>query len=673
MLLQQLLRAHSIFLLHNGNSLSDLYVRLSRSKFCGLLERFWNRFAANWDVLLHGNPAVDVYNGLKLAAGGELGIGVGEEEWGSGEREVLEDFAGRTDGLVDLVVSRFGEPSAAQFDKKAATGKEKSVSDEPEPWMGAGRHVEAPDGVVFSGVGTISRPSVRAISNWMQWIYTYGDYAYGVRDNPSSGRRKRKRKPLLSNTSRHDQLMTEPPPPTQPSQAHPPGIPPPIVSNVERSLESATSAADITRQAENNETENQSSLGATDKWMRYLTLGYGSAWGPISNKTEETKKDNADKDRRDELEATLEETSLQQLEPEPDTDNFEDLLKAQIQQEDNGYFIVGLKGSLEDDPEEDDVPAERILVRTLYVDLLPKSQRSTAVRTSDKPSTSEAEDNNNSADDDTPNLDPTKPKAKTTILRVIVYVHRPFIYTYLFHPRTESLTYASFYRNLHTYFSPLHRPLSSSTSPSKVAARIAAASDTFTTTTISSPFVNAAEGQILALVFDPSTLALHASLPNIPVATPSTTKSRSSAATPLYPQGWSRAEALNVHSSVLDLYTSGRGGGERERSVKTGRGWWVVWVRIGVGREDTWCDDTTEGFDGRYKEAVLVRRARDAVSVLGERLGGKRTTSRFLSFGLGGDGNASLDVSSGWGPKGLAEGVGVDARRYVEGLLSLSR
>jgi hypothetical protein len=33
-------------------------------------------------LLLTGNPIVDIYNGIKLSAGGELGIGVGEEEWG---------------------------------------------------------------------------------------------------------------------------------------------------------------------------------------------------------------------------------------------------------------------------------------------------------------------------------------------------------------------------------------------------------------------------------------------------------------------------------------------------------------------------------------------------------------------------------------------------------------
>src|SRR5262249_24807362 len=221
------------------------------------------------------------------------------------------------------------------------------------------------------------------------WIYSYGEYAYAVRDNPSSDRRKRKRKPPPprrngdesqhssgkpdlkkedSGISRHDQLKTVSTHPTQSSQPHPPGIPPPIVSAVERSLERATSAADMKQQAENKEAErSQPSPGATEKWMKYLKLGYGSTWGPISNKTEETKKEYTDENQRDASEAPIEETALQQLEPEPDIDHFEDLLKAQIQQEDNGHFIIGLKGSLEDDPEEEDVPAEQILRRTLYV------------------------------------------------------------------------------------------------------------------------------------------------------------------------------------------------------------------------------------------------------------------------------------------------------------------
>lgn len=81
------------------------------------------------------------------------------------------------------------------------------------------------------------------------------------------------------------------------------------------------------------------------------------------------------------------------------------------------------------------------------------------------------------------------------------------------------------------------------------------------------------------------------------------------------------------------------------------------------------------------REAFLVRRARD--SDPGTQHGHKSTGSRFGSgvwSGLGmGGGNGSAQsqrmggAAAGWGPKGLAEGIGIDARRYVEDLLSLNR
>ena len=55
---------------------------MTASSFCSILDKYWLRFASNWDVLLHASPAVDIYNGIKLAGAGELGVGVGEEEWG---------------------------------------------------------------------------------------------------------------------------------------------------------------------------------------------------------------------------------------------------------------------------------------------------------------------------------------------------------------------------------------------------------------------------------------------------------------------------------------------------------------------------------------------------------------------------------------------------------------
>jgi hypothetical protein len=135
---------------------------------------------------MHGNPATNLYGGIKLAASGELGMGVGEEERGSGEREVLEGFVGRIDGLVDVIVSKFGD--VVTTEDKAITGKARPVS----PWLGSGSEPATSDGVVFVGTGALSRKSVRDVSHWIEDLYRWGPYAYGVVDNPSSNRRSRR-------------------------------------------------------------------------------------------------------------------------------------------------------------------------------------------------------------------------------------------------------------------------------------------------------------------------------------------------------------------------------------------------------------------------------------------------------------------------------------------------
>lgn len=274
LLVQQLIQAHYIFTLHHG-PMTDLFLRLQRDKFCVVLDRFWSRFSKTWDVLLHGNPATDIFSGLKLSSGGELGVGVGEEEWGSGERDVLEDLARRTEGLVDLIVSRFGDPAPS---KDCASISEK----ESLPWMGSGNHPAASDGIIFGGINAITKPSLRNISVWMRQIYSHGEYAYGVRDNPLRERRKRRRRnpvpvfppepedqsedlqeevptlPQNSENRNHVPDNQHAAPPTETYQnatrdcvtetetiesRAKPGIPPPIVAAAEKSLHKATQKA----------------------------------------------------------------------------------------------------------------------------------------------------------------------------------------------------------------------------------------------------------------------------------------------------------------------------------------------------------------------------------------------------------------------------------------------
>jgi hypothetical protein len=92
-------------------------------------------------------------------------------------------------------------------------------------------------------------------------------------------------------------------------------------------------------------------------------------------------------------------------------------------------------------------------------------------------------------------------------------------------------------------------------------------------------------------------------------------------------------------------------------------------------------NNSSEGSDSaqfntnELREAFLVRRARDSQA------GSAKSSSRFASgmwsgLGMGGGRGQNQRMggaAAGWGPKGLAEGIGIDARRYVEELLSLNR
>jgi hypothetical protein len=75
------------------------------------------------------------------------------------------------------------------------------------------------------------------------------------------------------------------------------------------------------------------------------------------------------------------------------------------------------------------------------------------------------------------------------------------------------------------------------------------------------------------------------------------------------------------------------------------------------------------------REAFLVRRARDTQPTSTKSSGSRFASGMWSSMGIGGGGQSQRmgGTAAGWGPKGLGEGIGIDARRYVEELLSLNR
>lgn len=596
--------------------------------------------------MLDGNPAVDIFNGIKLAGGGELGIGVGEEEWGSGEREVLEGFIGRTDGLVDLVVSRFGDAldltngpsSTASLEPRSSDVNLQVPRDHPRP----------SDGVVFSGIGALTRPSIRSLSGWVDWLHRDGSDAYGVRDNPSSTTRRKRKKiqPSISASfpvvfSKGQDISRSGNPKGAPER---PGIPPSIVTaDKERMTEAQRSASNpgkaLTQeeQSSTNGSTDGSALSA-DAFVKYLTLGvYGSSWGipsgrpPVHSRVsslrqEENGQTPKPKDSSDEVKAKTKTINKPELS--------------------GGYFLIGLRGEIEEDvhveatgpntgpsTDAEDISGgsfsnSRVMMRTLHVERL--------------------KDKDSKTDDDSTDANNAGDESYFDRLRVVVYIQNPFIFTFLFELQTDSLAIPSFYRSLHHQLGPLQRPLLASTSPSRVSQRLwEAAAPRSTASTVSNQ-------PICDLVYDPARLTVHTTIPNIPEPGLAPTNNASP---------WTRVEALSVHSQILNAYTSTRRHtSELERTSKTSRGWWVVWMRLPPSAEEE--QQSADANAKAVREAFLIRKASDYVSPAA-----RKSSGRFRTDASGADGGEN----GGWSPGKLAEGIGIDARQYVEGLLSLNR
>lgn len=265
--------------------------------------------------------------------------------------------------------------------------------------------------------------------------------------------------------------------------------------------------------------------------------------------------------------------------------------------------------------------SSRIMLRTLIVSRAEQEAKQTA--------------------EDQSSVSKTASRTSYDRLRVVVYVKRPFIFTFLFDLQTDSLAIPSFYRSLHHQLGPLQQPLLNSTSPRKVSERLLEASAPKSTGTTRS------SQPICDLVYDPYNLTVHTTIPNIPE--PGSTANVSAAGRP----PWTRVEALSVHSQILNTYSSTRQRqSEFERTCKTNRGWWVVWMRLPHVAASQRMKQMV------YREAFLMRKASDY----------EASTSRGTSGSWG-----RSTGTSGWGPARLAEGIGIDARQYIEGLVSLNR
>ncbi len=770
LLLTQLAQAHRVFLLHHATSLSELWKKHENKRdiFCTILHRYWTRFIWNWDVLLHGNPSVELYSAIKLAGGGELGVGVGEEEWGSGEREVLEGFAARTDGLVDLIVGRYGDASPPTEDKD---NKHAHIAKAPAAWLGSGQSARAEDGMIFSGVGGISRSSLTTLSHWMESIYMHGDGAYGVGENPSSHpRQHRKRRKVDKDVVQEEQAQrhigtvhrrVKSPVAKGPdlrrraiaNTATSPGIPAPLVTAVERSLDSAIAKADkkalsdqhdgdpAASDGNNASTAERETMFNSEKMMKYLSLGYGSSWtlnpnGFNADSAPKALNDTNPENVKDNIHiaGSVAEPQLEELDPTPEVSDEDERPFVQRLEESMGKFLIGLSGDLENTEFEDESNDEgrdsaafesgakarevpkRILLRTLMTEMSTSrfSEKSSPEQMSPQAGRGSAErDSPSGKTSAQASVDGSHPVITHEKVRVTVYVHRPFIFVFLFQLHTSNLTIPSFYRAIHHTLGPLQKSLLNSTDPERWRERMRGAMGLASDTPIEDGNRQSLApettdiSEVYDLLYDPEKSTIRTSIPNIPPpgslaaeglhrsqpgirpitvsgswytlgipigSSPTGSSTSLSHATTLVKSHWTRIEALNIHTHILGTWSATRdrqagltqarpNGEETERTVKTSRSWWIVWMTV-PSPEQINC----------AKEAILVRRSPLERSV------STRETSRSDKWLLrdqprtrevSGSGS-SISSPGTTTAKGVTEGVGVDAKKWVDALLRLT-
>ena len=237
------------------------------------------------------------------------------------------------------------------------------------------------------------------------------------------------------------------------------------------------------------------------------------------------------------------------------------------------------------------------------------------------------------------------------------------MFTFLFDPQTPSLSDTSLYESIHHQLNPLHKPLSASTSPDNAAMRISMSENMIE----ANKRFSTKDLPVYELVYDPSNLTVRSSIPNIPDLDSYSPEALASGDPRTLP--WSRVESLNIHHRLLSTYHETRSRPrEMERTCKTSRGWWIVWVRL----SGSTTDDGNSNDSNPPQEAFLIRKASDYVSPAGHSRGGSSAARFFRDLGVGSS-PAAQSARADMAPGKLVEGLGLDARRYIENLLSLNR
>ena len=186
------------------------------------------------------------------------------------------------------------------------------------------------------------------------------------------------------------------------------------------------------------------------------------------------------------------------------------------------------------------------------------------------------------------------------------------------------------------------------------------------------------------LVIERTNLTVRTSIPSIPAL-------RDDALEQQFPRPWTRLEVLNAHMLTLASIAEVRSNSDiREMSAKNQRDWWVVWMQRGTLGQPDDGDAQIPELEAQpllpLQEAILLRKSADEITQQGYRRKGRfgrlslSANPPAFDFGrlIGRESSNeysnkedSSDISTV--ASRVAEGIGIDPRRYVESLFNFSR
>lgn len=240
-------------------------------------------------------------------------------------------------------------------------------------------------------------------------------------------------------------------------------------------------------------------------------------------------------------------------------------------------FLVGLEGGLEDD-EVERQPEVYTTDTDLYTEMLPPEEsESSKVNLSYKKLYIEFQTTEDQPDTHIAQLEQCS---------VVIYRRRPFVFCLLYKPKSASLSNKSYYQSLHRRLASLSEPIYTDLTNETHDHQLTETSNSknrrksYTTASKSNE-------EFYYYAYNPTLHKIQYSLPAIP-SLESILEIEQYAhddGTLAQKADFERTELIHVHLQMIHMAVHCRHKGDKEKFIRTTRGWWVYWSKLSDGRE----------------------------------------------------------------------------------------